>query len=316
MKNFAYLQPTSFADAAEALGKVSGSVAKGAGTDLMDLLKSRTVEPEAVVSLLNVGATEKRGELSAIATLHDIATDEWIRMEFPALHHAAAEAATPQIRHVGTLGGNLAQATRCWYFRTPGHDCIKKGAERCAAMDEHAENRYHAIFPSGGCAAAHASNLAPALIALKAKVDCVHPDGDRTLDAEFLYETPKRGRVADHGLRDGEIIRAVRLEPSALARRSVYMEVRERQSFDFALVGVAAAADVRDGKVHEVRIVCSGIAPTPLRLTAVEQELTGGTLNPAAARLASNGAEPLGQNGFKAVLLQRVVARAIEGLAK
>ncbi len=316
MKNFAYLQPTSFAEAAKALGETSGSVAKGAGTDLMDLLKSRIVEPDAVVSLLGVNAMEKRGELGALSTLHDIATDEWIRMEFPALHQAAAEAATPQIRHVGTLGGNLAQTTRCWYFRTPGHDCIKKGAERCAAMDEHAENRYHGIFPSGGCAAAHASNLAPALIALKAKVDCVHPDGDRTLDAALLYDTPKRGRVADHGLRDGEIIRAVRLEPSALTRRSVYLEVRERQSFDFALVAVAAAADVRDGKVHEVRIVCSGIAPTPFRLTAVEEKLTGGKLDVAAASLASKGAKPLAQNAFKAVILNRVVARAIEELAK
>ena len=165
-------------------------------------------------------------------------------------------------------------------------------------------------------AAAHASNLAPALIAVKAKVDCVHPDGDRTLDAGLLYETPKRGRVADHGLRDGEIIRAVRLEPSALASNSVYLEVRERQSFDFALVAVAAAADVRAGKVHEIRIVCSGIAPTPLRLTAVEQKLTGGALDPAAASLASKGAEPLAQNAFKAVILERVVARAIERLAK
>lgn len=316
MKNFAYLQPATFAAAAKALGENAGSVAKGAGTDLMDLLKSRIVEPDAVVSLLGVGATEKRGELGALSTLHDIATDEWIRMEFPALHHAAAEAATPQIRHVGTLGGNLAQATRCWYFRTPGHDCIKTGAENCAAMGEHAANRYHGIFASGGCAAAHGSNLAPALIAVKAKVDCVHPDGDRSLDASLLYEEPKRGRVADHGLREGEVIRAVRLEPSALARRSVYLEVRERDSFDFALVAVAAAADVRDGKVHEVRIVCSGIAPTPMRLTAVEKKLTGGKLDPAAAKLAAKGAEPLAQNAFKAVLLERLVARAIEELAK
>jgi len=316
MKSFAFLEADSFAAASKAAVESGNAVVKGAGTDLLDLMKSRIVTPDHVVSLLGAGVTEKRGELSALATLHDIATDEWIGLEFPALRTAAAEAATPQVRHVGTLGGNLAQSTRCWYFRTPGHDCLKLGSARCAAADERAENRYHGLFPAGGCCAAHPSNLAPALIALKAQVDCVHPDGNRSMDAELLYDGAKPGGIADTCLRPGEIIRAVRLTPSPLARKSVYLEVRERQSFDFALASVAAAAEIRDGKVAEIRIVCGGVAPTPRRLVAVEEKLTGNRLDPAAADLAATGAEPQAQNRYKIPILKRLVRRALEELGR
>jgi len=315
MKSFTILQSDSFAAASKAAVESRGSVVKAAGTDLLDLMKARVVAPDVVVSLLSAGAAEAEGEIGALATLHDVATDEWVKLEFPALHTAAAEAATPQVRHAGTVGGNLAQSTRCWYLRTPGHDCIKLGASRCAAMPASAENRYHGLFPAGGCCAAHASNLAPALIAVKASVLCVHPDGDRAMDVELLYDGVKPGVLSDTCLRPGEVIRAVKLTPSALARNSVYLELRERQSFDFALVSVAAAAEVRDGKVVEARIVCGGIAPTPRRLVAVEKSLAGGKLDPAAADLAAEGAEPRAHNRHKIPILKRLVRRALEELA-
>ena len=316
MKSFAYIEAESFAAASKAAVQATNAVVKGAGTDLLDLMKHRVVEPDHVVSLLSVPGKEQQGEIGALATLHDVATDEWIKLEFPALHAAAAEAATPQIRHVGTVGGNLAQATRCWYFRTPGHDCIKLGSDRCAAMGDRAENRYHGLFPANGCCAAHGSNLAPALIAVKAEVDCIHPDGNRTMDVDVLYDGVKRGAIQDTCLRKGEVIRAVKLAPSALARNSVYMEIRERQSFDFALVSVAAAAEVRDGKVAEARIVCNGIAPVPMRLRAVEKKLESAGLDPAAADLAAEGADPRAQNRYKIPILKRLVRRALEELER
>ncbi|MHC4849921.1 MAG: FAD binding domain-containing protein [Planctomycetota bacterium] len=315
MKQFAFLEPESFAAASRA-AIAGNTIVKGAGTDLLALMKQRIVAPDRVVGLMTIKTDEKQGEISALATLHDVATDEWVKLEFPALHTAAAEAATPQVRHAGTVGGNLAQSTRCWYFRTPGHDCLKLGSERCAAQGERAENKYHGLFAHGGCSAAHASNLAPALIAVGAQVDCVHPDGDRSMDVGLLYDGVKKGRIADTCLRPGEIIRAVRLAPSALARNSVYIELRERQSFDFAMVSVAAAAEIRDGKVAAIRVVCGGIAPMPMRLVAVEKKLTGKALDPAAAELAADGAEPLAQNRYKVPILKRLVRRALEELAR
>ena len=316
MKQFAFLEAESFEAASRALGLAQNALVKSAGTDLLDLLKSRILEPDAIVSLLPVKVVEKNGEIGALSTLHDVATDEWVKLEFPAVHGAAAEAATPQVRHVGTVGGNLAQTTRCWYFRTPGHECKKLGSDRCAAADELAENRYHGLFPNQGCCAAHASNLAPALIAVKAQVDCVQESGNRSMDIELLFDGVKPGRIADTCLRPGEIIRAIRLSPSALARNSVYLEFRERQSFDFALASVAAAAELRDGKVKEIRIVCGGVAPMPHRARAVEKKLTGNALDPDAATLVAEGAEPLAQNRYKIPILERLVRRALEALAQ
>ncbi|MEM8884896.1 MAG: FAD binding domain-containing protein, partial [Planctomycetota bacterium] len=205
MKQFAYLDAQNFDAAAKAAVAESVHV-KGAGTDLVDLLKSYIVEPDAVVNLLPIREKEQEGQISALSTLEDVATDEWVKLEFPALHTAAHEAATPQVRHVGTVGGNLAQNTRCWYYRTPGHECRKKGDEGCAAESPLAQNKYHGIFASGGCAAAHTSNLAPALIALKAQVECVHPDGNRTMDAELLYDGEAE---TNHGIIDYLVVTSV-----------------------------------------------------------------------------------------------------------
>ncbi len=313
MKQFGYVHSDSFAAASKALASNGDALAKGAGTDLLDLLKERVLEPAEIVNLLRIKREEGKGELSALATLAEVAEDEWIRAEFPALHKAAGEAATPQIRNVGTVGGNLCQSTRCWFLRQKGFECFKLGAGNCAAMAEGAANRHHAIFPHRRCACAHPSNLAPALIALKARLACVHPDGDRILDAELLYEQPKSGKISDTVLRQGELIRAVLLEPSPLAKRSTYLEFRERLSFDFAVASVAVALDMQGGTVKEARIVCGGVAPTPYRATKAESALTGRKPDPAAAAAAAvEGAEPLAQNRHKVVILKRLVQRALE----
>ena len=316
MKRFAYLAADNFAAAAKALAGAEDAVAKGAGTDLLDLLKERVVEPDEVVHLLGARRDEQKGELSALATLAEVAEDEWIRLDFPAVAHAAVEAATPQIRNVATVGGNLCQATRCWYLRNPGYECYKLGGASCAAMNEGAHNRYSAIFPHRRCACAHPSNLAPALIAVGAQVALVHPDGDRVMDLGLLYDRPRSGRISDTALRPGELIRALVLKPSALSRNSAYVEFRERLSFDFAVASAAVAVDVRDGKVADVRVVCGAVAPTPYRATAAEDALRGKPFDEAAcdaaAEAAAKGAEPLAQNRHKVPILKRVVRRALE----
>jgi xanthine dehydrogenase YagS FAD-binding subunit len=182
-------------------------------------------------------------------------------------------------------------------------------------MEEGAHNRYHAIFPHARCASAHPSNLAPALIAVGARAACVHPAGDRTMDVELLYTEPSEGRFPDTGLRRGELIRAVELEPTPLARNSTYVEFRERLSFDFAIASVAAAVDIAGGKVRDARIVCGSVAATPYRARAAEDALKGRALDPAAAAEAVvKGAEPLEQNRYKVVILKRLVRRALEEL--
>ncbi|MHC4955811.1 MAG: FAD binding domain-containing protein [Planctomycetota bacterium] len=316
MKRFAYLQAESYSAASKALAQAKSAVAKGAGTDLLDLLKSRIVEPDEVVSLLPIKDDEKKGEIAALATLHDVATDEWVKLEFPALHTAAGTAATPQIRHTGTLGGNLAQVSRCWFLRTPGHACVKLGDATCAAAGKLAENRYHGLFESNGCHCAHPSNLAPALIAVGAQASCVHPDGNRTMDVELLYDAVKKGRMSDLSLRPGELIRSVVLHASPLARNSVYLEFRERHSFDFALASVAAAAELDGGKVKDIRIVCGGVAPTPYRARDAETLLKGKRLDPeAAAAAVVKGAVPLSMNRFKVTILKELVRRALKEIA-
>lgn len=314
MKAFTYLTADSYAAAASALKDADDAVAKAAGTDLLGLLKDRVFEPAQVVNLLRVKDEAAPGTLGATATLAEVADAGWIREGFPAVAKAAGEAATPQIRNVGTVGGNLAQMTRCPYFRAKSFPCFKRGSGSCPPL-ENGHNRTNAIFPHRQCACAHPSNLAPALIAVGAKVLCVHPDGDRTMDVELLYRDPRSGRPSDTVLRPGELIAGVILDPSALASRSTYVEFRERESFDFALVSVAAAIEMDGDKVKDARIVCGAVAPTPHRATAAEEALKGKALDPAAAaKAAVKDARPLSQNKFKVVILERLIRRALEEL--
>jgi len=317
MKRFAYLHARDFPSAGKALAASADAMPKSGGTDLLDLLKERLVEPDEIVNLTTIARDAKPGEIPALATLAELAADERVRSEFPALAQAAAVAATPQIRNFATLGGNLCQHTRCWYFRNRGHECFKRGDAGCAALDAAAQNRYHAIFPHERCGCAHPSNLAPALIALKARLLCVHPEGERTLEAEALYRPPKSGQIGDTVLRRGELVRAVALDPSPLARRSVYLEFRERESFDFAACSVAAAVDVAEGRVREARIVLGAVAPAPWRASKAEEALLGKPLGEAAAAAAEAavaGAKPLAQSGWKVAIARVLVRRALEAL--
>lgn len=317
MKRFTYLQADSFAAAGKALREAPDAMAKAGGTDLLDLMKERVVEPDSLVTLHRIAAEGAGGEISALRTLADVAGDERIRADFPALAKAAGDAATPQIRNFGTVGGNLCQHTRCWYFRNSGYDCFKRGGSGCAALADTAQNRYHAIFPHERCGCAHPSSLAPALIALGAKAAVVGAEAEMVVDLEELYRPPKSGQISDTVLRKGELIRALILAPSAMTRRSTYVEFRERDSFDFALVSVAAAVDLTDGVVRDARIVLGAVAPTPWRAREAENALRGKPLDPAAAAEAAlAGARPLSQAAYKVTIAKTLVRRALEELKR
>ena len=316
MKNFVYTIAGDFRAASRAL-QAKGTVVKAGGTDLLDLLKERIVEPDEAVSLKEAKRDGPAGEISALTTLAELAADRGIARDFPALHHAAAVAATPQVRNFATMGGNLCQHTRCWYFRNKDFACFKRGTGACAAKAAGALNRYHALFPSRQCGCAHPSNLAPALMALDAQVACVHPDGDRTLDVALLYDEPKEGQLNNMTLRSGELIRGVTLKASPLTRRSTYVEFRERESFDFAVVSAAVALDLADGVVRDVRIVLGAVAPTPYRAKAAEDALRGKPLDAKkAAELAVLGAKPLEQSAYKVTVARTLVRRALEELTR
>ncbi len=319
MKQFSYLTADSFEAASKALTDSGNAVVKAAGTDLLDLLKERIVEPDEVVNLLRVEQASGTGVVSALATLADVAADAAIAEDYPALQKSAAVAATPAVRNFATVGGNLCQHTRCWYFRNEYFPCFKRGSAICPPLEKGGQNRYNAVFSHERCASAHPSNLAPALIALGAKVRCVHPEGGRTLSVEELYREPRNGRIGDTVLRKGELIRSVHLEPSALTRNSTYLEFRERHSFDFALVSVAAAVRLEGSKVAEARIVLGAVAPIPYRAKQAEQVLTGKPLNSqtaqAAAEAALAGAQPLSQNAYKVPIAKTLIRRALMELS-
>lgn len=317
MKTFTYYAAESHAAAAKALASMPGAVAKAGGTDLLDLLKSRIVTPDAVVKL--PAAPAPAGTLAASATLASVAADARLRAECPAVAQAAAEAATPQIRNVATVGGNLCQTTRCWYLRTPGFDCYKLGSGGCAMRKPKAESRYGAVLGHDHCGCAHPSNLAPALIAVDARVALTHPEGNREIAAADLYRPPLRGSLSDTVLRPGELITHVILPASPLAKRSAYVEMRDRDSFDFACVSVAVGLHVDGGTVKASRVCFGAVAPIPVRDAGAEAALTSKALSgetiAAAAAAALAGAQPLEQNAYKLPVARGLLRRALEGLA-
>jgi xanthine dehydrogenase YagS FAD-binding subunit len=313
----------SLAEARELLAEKSGAVLKAGGIDLLDHLKEHLLEPPRVVDIKSIPgmdaiSVEPDGSLKigALATLAKVATHPGVNKTYAALAQACGEAASPQIRNVATIGGNLLQRPRCWYYRLESYKCLKKGGDTCFAVG--GENRYHVIFGGGPSYATHPSNAAVALVALGASLVLEGAKGSRSVAAAEFFVPPTRDPERENSLAHDEVLTAIRV-PAASLTRSVYADVRERAAFDWPLVSCAAALKLEGKVVREARLVLGAVAPIPWRVPRAEQLLTGKALDETvaseAARAATVGAVPLSDNGYKIALVQTLVRRTLLGLA-
>ena len=295
------------------------------GTDLLQLAKQGPAAPAKLIDIsrLPLDRIEPRTDTSAdalhigaLARLADVANHPEIRRDWPSLAQAIEASASPQVRNLATVGGNLLQRTRCGYFRSTDLPCNKRQpGSGCAARN--GENRLHAIFgASPHCAATHASDLAVALLALDASVHVHGDETARVLPIAELFRLPGDTPQRDSALDAGELIVAVEVPAGTRAPRSRYLKVRDRASFEFAVVSVAVALEVERDVIRSARLAAGGVGTVPWRLTASERALAGARAEPAAfaaaAAHAADGAEALSQNGFKIELLRRTVRRALE----
>jgi xanthine dehydrogenase YagS FAD-binding subunit len=315
LPSFDYVRPTSLQAAIAQLAD-EGAVVHAGGTDLLGCLRENVFAVHKIVSISALreldGITEGAdGELriGALTTLRTVAEHALVRKRFSGLAQAASEAASPQLRNQGTIGGNICQKPRCWYYRGD-FNCLRKGGGTCFAAD--GENQFHCIFGSGGrCFIVHPSDTAPCLVALNATARVAGPGGVREVPLEKFHVLPEVDVQRETVLGPREIVTEIRIPALAAGTRSSYRKVRARRSWDFALAGVALALRFDGKRVVEGRVVLGGAAPVPWRSAEVEQAIRGRALDPevvgAAAKAVVAGAEPLAKNGYKIPLFQGVI---------
>jgi xanthine dehydrogenase YagS FAD-binding subunit len=324
MAAFELYQPSSIADAQKLLQQHgSDAWVLAGGLDSFDWLKDRIKKPKAVVDLS--GIEELRGvrasadgiEIGAMTTLTEVVNHPAIKQKYDLLARAAELVASPQIRNQGTIGGNVSQDTRCWYYRG-GWPCYRAGGNICYADTPVGRNREHAILHAERCVAVNPSDTAPALIALDAKFVLRTRKGERVVDAEDYFIGPDIDITRLHILQPGDLLTAIRL-PSAWAGAQFYFEkIRDRNVWDFPLMNVASAMVTSGDRIERIRIAVNGAAARPLRLKAVEDAVRGQPANTStgemAGKLAVRGAVPLQFNAYKIPLMRNLVKRAIGGV--
>src|SRR5688572_8573571 len=292
MKSFEWTNPVTLNEAVKLLGAASPSTdideaprPIAGGQDLLTTMKDYTSRPARIVNLKNIPGLNKislnaRGlTIGALVTLTELEEHEGVRKSFPGLAEAAHSIATPQIRNLGTVGGNLCQRPRRWYFRLEEVVCLKKGGTECYAAS--GENKYNAIIAGGPSYIVHPSDLAPMLMALGARVSVMGSAGKRVIPLDKFFTLPSDGNIRrENVLQNDEIITEIQVPASPLAARSTYLKFKERESLDFALASVATALQLTPGKtVKEARIVLGGVAPIPWRVPEAEKYLVGKTIN-------------------------------------
>ena len=324
MPNFSYVRPRSLREAIQHLSSDGARVHAG-GTDLLGCLRDNVFGTKKLVSLsglkdLRSAKETKEGGLriGALMSLTEIANHRIVKDRYPALSKAASEVASPQLRNQGTIGGNLCQKPRCWYYRGDFH-CLRKGGNTCYA--EQGENQYHCIFGSGHiCYIVHPSDTATALLAYEATFRVVGPRGERAIPIEKFYVLPSQNVEKETVLKPNEILTEILLPPHSKEVRSSYRKVRARQSWDFALAGVALALKFKEGRVEKARVVLGGAAPIPWRSKEAEQTLAGNRLNTETiARTIDavlKNAEPLEKNGYKVYLFRGTLEEELRAIAR
>ena len=324
MPAFELVQPNSIADAQKVLEQQgeNGWVLAG-GMDSFDWLKDRIKKPKVVVDLS--GVAELKGvrttadgiEIGAMTTLTEVVEHPVIREKYKLLADSAELVASPQIRNQGTLGGNVSQDARCWYYRA-GWPCYRAGGNICYADTPEGRNREHAILHADRCVAVNPSDSAPALIALDAKFVIRTSKGERVVDAEDYFIGPEIDITRLHILKPGDLLTAIRIPSTWVNARFYFEKIRDRNVWDFPLLNVASAMVVSNGTIERIRIAVNAAAARPLRLKVVEEAVQGKPPNAAtgemAGKLAVQGAVPLQFNAYKIPLMRNLVKRAIGGV--
>ncbi len=322
LRKFSYRRTTSIKAAADAAARPGAHILAG-GTDLLGCLRDGVFSADTVVSISGIkalkGISAAPGgglRIGALTTLSEVAANRQVLSSYPVLAQAAAAAASPQLRNQGTIGGNLCQRPRCWYFRGDFH-CLRKGGDTCFAVA--GESEFHCIFGGAPCFIVHPSDTAPALVALDARVSIAGAKGTRTIPLASFFVLPATNVLKENVLVAGEVVTEILLAPPQVGARSVYRKVRERGAFDFALAGAAIVVAMTDGKVRAARIVLSGVAPVPWRCAEAEKLLVGRSLDAAtvaqAAAAAVKDASPLTKNEYKVPLTRGVLEETLLALA-
>ena len=317
MNRFAWSEARTVQEAIAQAGE--GVVFKAGGIDLVDRLKEGLDTPKQLVNIRNVKelsrlTTDATGlRIGPLVTLAQLDTDANVRRQYTALADAAGHAATPQIRNMATVGGNLLQRPRCWYFRNQTFHCLKKGGNRCFAQE--GENEYHAIFDNALCAIVHPSATAAALIALGATVGLTSSKGKRQVKLEEFFTLPTEGIMRENSLQAGELLTEIRVPTPKAGARSAYMKLGEKESFDWPLAEVAVVLEESGGKVSKANVILGAASPIPRRAKEAEAALMGKTVTvetaTAAAQAALTGATPMARNGYKVPIFEAVVRRTI-----
>jgi xanthine dehydrogenase YagS FAD-binding subunit len=315
MNRFEWVDATSVDRALAAVS--SESVFKAGGVDLLDLMKDDISAPKRLVNIRNIqGLNEIREDdlglhIGPLTTLTEIAEHQTVKKKYPAIADAADRVATPQIRNMATIGGNLAQRPRCWYFRSEDFHCRKKGGKHCFAQD--GENDYHAIFDNRTCAIVHPSGLAVPLVALGASLQITSPKGKREVPLEEFFVSPEQDVTRENILEADELITAITVPATEV--RNAYYKQGEKESFDWPIADVAVALTMQGSRCSKASIVLGAAAPRPYRAKAAEAQLANSVISEDTARKAAQqamaGATPLANNSYKVPIFEAIIRRTI-----
>ena len=323
MKSFENIDVKSVAEAVALLQKFQQgkkqALVVGGGSEALQLMKDNVLTPDYVINLktipgLNTIKEERGGfRIGALTTLADIEDHPGLRGKLPMLSLAAGEAASPQIRNAGTLGGNICQRPFCWYFRSSNFNCLRKGGQVCYTVT--GDGRFHAILGGGPSYIVHPSDTAPALVALDAQIKIAGPAGESTLPLEKFFVLPSVDYRRENILKPTEIVTDIYVPKPKVGSKGFYYKVRERQAWDHAIVAVATVLHSNGGVAREGRVVLGGVAPIPWRAVNAEIFLRGKKIDDNVAQqvgsIALEGAKPLKDNIYKVKMAQDLVRRAV-----
>lgn len=323
MKSFENIDPKSVKEAVGLLQKFSkekkDAAVVGGGSEYLQLMKVRVATPDYIVNLKTIPGLsyikEEGGgfRIGALTTLSELEEHKGVQEKLLILSQAAGEAASPQIRNAGTVAGNLCQRPFCWYFRSASHVCLRKGGEVCYSVA--GDSRYHAILGAGPSYIVHPSDLAPALVALDAKIKVAGPAGEKTIPLEKFFVTPQVNVRRENILGPADIVTEIQVPLPKAGSKGFYYKVRERQAWDHAIVSVATVVQSAGGAARDARVVLGGVAPIPWRVPKAEESLRGKAIDDGAAQkaaeIALDGARPMKDNVYKIELAKNLVRRAI-----